>query len=166
MPGIPFIIEQKPTEVLKTKFWALWVPLRKNLTCFASFGIYKISRICKLSIYNLQVAFLQLFLYGSTTNIREVTKVSLETDFNSHWKLTPPQSRCPYSILNLKLLKFTKNITQRPSETAKLHQESGRQYGYCQKHRTIVITINDSAIVIIFNTTSNCSARNPRVALH
>ena len=38
--------------------------------------------------------------------------------------LTPLQSRCSYSILHLKLFNFsTKNITKRPSETAKLHQK-------------------------------------------
>ena len=45
--------------------------------------------------------------------------------------LTPPQSRCSYSILHLKLFNiFTKNVTKRSSETAKLHQENGGQYGY------------------------------------
>ena len=41
-------------------------------------------------------------------------------------QLTPPQSRCSYSILHLKLFNFfnfSKNVTKRPSETAKLHQE-------------------------------------------
>ena len=46
-------------------------------------------------------------------------------------KLISPQSRCSYSILHLKLFNiFTKNITKRSSETAKLHQENGGQYGY------------------------------------
>ena len=46
-------------------------------------------------------------------------------------KLTPLQSRCSYSILHLKLFNiFTNNITKRSSETAKLHQENGGQYGY------------------------------------
>ena len=30
---------------------------------------------------------------------------------------------------------FTKNITKRPSETAKLHQENDRQYGYRHKQK-------------------------------
>ena len=53
--------------------------------------------------------------------------------------LTPPQSRCSYSILHLKLFNFflTKSITKRPSETAKLHQENGGQYGYHHKHTNI-----------------------------
>ena len=52
--------------------------------------------------------------------------------------LTLPQSHCSYSILDLKLFDFfTKNITKRPSETAKLHQENGRQHGYRLKHRSI-----------------------------
>ena len=45
--------------------------------------------------------------------------------------LTPPQSCCSYSILHLKLFNiFTKNIAKHSSETAKLHQENGCQYGY------------------------------------
>ena len=52
--------------------------------------------------------------------------------------LTPPQSRCSYSILHLKLFSFfTKNITELPSETAKLHQENGRQYDYRHKHGNV-----------------------------
>ena len=58
--------------------------------------------------------------------------------FNTLIQLTPPQSRCSYSILHLKLFNiFTKNITKRSSETAKLHQENGGQYGYRHKHRNI-----------------------------
>ena len=53
--------------------------------------------------------------------------------------LTLPQSRCSYSILNLKLFNsfLTKSITKRPSETAKLHRENGGQYGYRHKHTNI-----------------------------
>ena len=52
--------------------------------------------------------------------------------------LTPPQSRYSYSILCLKLFNFfTKNITKRPSETARLHQENGGQYGYRYKDKNI-----------------------------
>ena len=50
--------------------------------------------------------------------------------------LTSPQSRCSYSILHLKLFNvFTKNITKRPSKTAKLHQENGHQYSYRHKQK-------------------------------
>ena len=37
----------------------------------------------------------------------------------------------------LTFFNFSKNTTKRPSETAKLHQENGRQYGYRHKHINI-----------------------------
>ena len=106
--------------------------------------------------------------------------------------LTPPQSRCSYSILHLKLFNFfnfLKNVTKRSSETANYIKKiapnmaavvnteifSNWVSNYISKggmivndHFTtlsllihlhykpvaVVITINNLAIIIIFNTTS------------
>ena len=68
---------------------------------------------------------------GAVKVIKDQIQYKSQSLLNLARDLTPPQSRCSYSILHLKLFNiFTKNITKRSSETAKLQQENGGQYGY------------------------------------
>ena len=66
--------------------------------------------------------------------------------------LTPPQSRCFYS--QTVQIFFTKNITKRPGETARLHQENGGQYGYRHKHRSLKLQLHDAIYRLRFYSIS------------